>query len=182
MIDKSHSKNDLIEIINTLNLRVVFNHSDNKNSIQNKLKIFIDDKPDIKIEKNIYDIHDLRSLSLYLKNKNPKKYLNVKEKNNIMFICKNIIKYCKAGYCIHSSSYNDEQEIIDDMNYIKQYGDVPSCRRCCKLMNENKGSTLKYIPLISPQVQKQLQQKENQKKKIIKGLIVKEGQFKLYFD
>ena len=99
-----------------------------------------------------------------------------------MFICKNIIKYCKAGYCIQSSSYNNEQEIIDDMNYIKQYGDVPSCRRCCKLMNENKASTIKYTPLISPQVQKQLKDKENQKKKIYNQLIVKTGHFELFFD
>ena len=182
MIDKSHSKTDLVELINTLNLKVVFNHSDNKNSIQNKLKNFIDDNSELKLEKNIYNVHDKRTLSLYLKNPNPKKYLNVKEKNNIMFICKNIIKYCKAGYCIHSSSYNNEQEIIDDMNYIKQYGDVPSCRRCCKLMNENKASTIKYTPLISPQVQKQLKDKETQKKKIYNQLIVKTGHFELFFD
>jgi len=49
MIDKSHSKTDLVELINTLNLKVVFNHSDNKNSIQNKLKNFIDDNYEIKL-------------------------------------------------------------------------------------------------------------------------------------
>ena len=37
IIEKSHSKNDLIDLINTLDLRVVFSHQDNKKSIQDKL-------------------------------------------------------------------------------------------------------------------------------------------------
>ena len=36
-INKTHSKTDLIELINTINLPVVFGHQDNKKSIQNKL-------------------------------------------------------------------------------------------------------------------------------------------------
>jgi len=36
-IDKSHSKTDLIDLINTLNVPIVFSHQHNKKDIQDKL-------------------------------------------------------------------------------------------------------------------------------------------------
>jgi hypothetical protein len=50
------------------------------------------------------------------------------------------------------------------MDYIKQFGDIPSARRCCKLMNEDvKTGGIKFTPLISPQVKKDLEEKKNVK-------------------
>ena len=36
LIHKSHSKTDLIDLINHINLKVVFSHQDNKRNIQTK--------------------------------------------------------------------------------------------------------------------------------------------------
>ena len=45
------------------------------------------------------------------------------------------------------------------------YGDIPSVRRCCRLINEDpKMAGLQFKPLISPQVQKDLDQKKKTKK------------------
>ena len=51
------------------------------------------------------------------------------------------------------------------MDYLKQFGDIPSVRRCCRLLSDDKQIKNKFIPLISPKVQKQLN--ERQSKKII---------------
>jgi len=40
IIHKSHSKLDLLEIINDLDLKIVHSHQDNKKDIQEKLKKF----------------------------------------------------------------------------------------------------------------------------------------------
>ena len=56
MIHKSHSKNDLIDIINHLGLPVVFSHQDNKKNIQDKIKLSM--KEDFKIKKNYFNIDD----------------------------------------------------------------------------------------------------------------------------
>jgi len=162
-IDKSHSKTDLIELINTINIPIVFGHSDNKKSIQSKLIKSLDN--DMNFNTNVYKINSTSELKTYLSNKNPKKTLNVKQKKDLMYICKKIIHYCKNDYCIHKSEYNNEQEIKDDMLYITQFGDLPSVRRACKLMNENIMSKERYQPLISPQVQKQLDERAKLKKK-----------------
>ncbi len=159
MIHKSHSKNDLIDLINYLGLPIVFSHQDNKKNIQDKIKLSM--KQDFKIKDNYFNIDDKDQLIVYLEKQNPRKTLTTKEKNDVMSISKFIINYCKAGYDINCSKYNELQEIIDDMDYIKQFGDIPSVRRCCKLLkNDMKLQGITFKPYISPQVQKTLDDKK----------------------
>ena len=185
LIDKSHSKTDLIDLINELDLPIVHSHQDNKNDIQNKFKECM--KQSLKIPDNFYKIKNKDDLIFYLENKNPKKILSIKEKQNVMMICKKIIQYCKSNYDLAVTEYNNQQELIDDMDYIKQFGDIPSARRCCRLMNDDiKLGGLKFNPLISPQVQKELEQKKKTKKVVSYKLMIKrateEDPIILYFD
>jgi len=47
------------------------------------------------------------------------------------------------------------------MDYIKQFGDIPSVRRCCKLLKDDlKILPTTFKPYISPQVQKTLDDKK----------------------
>ena len=163
IIDKSHSKTDLIDLINDLNLPIVHSHQDNKADIQNKFKTCIAKKLDI--PDNFYNIKNKDDLISYLEKKNPKKTLTIKEKQNVMMICKKIIQYCKSDFDLTITEYKEQKELIDDMDYIKQFGDIPSARRCCRLINEDpKMAGLQFKPLISPQVQKDLDQKKKTKK------------------
>ena len=78
-----------------------------------------------------------------------------------MSIAKFIINYTKSGYDIKSSvKYTTHKEIQDDMDYIKQFGDIPSVRRCCKLLVLDPAfNNISFNPLISPQVQKLIEEK-----------------------
>jgi hypothetical protein len=163
IIDKSFSKTDLIDLINDLNLPVVHSHQDNKKDIQDKFILAMNEK--IEIPNNFYKITNKEDLINYVENKNPKKILSIKEKQDVMKICKKIIQYCKSNYDLENTDYNNYQELIDDMDYIKQFGDIPSARRCCKLMNQDvKTGGIKFVPLISPQMKKELEEKNNVKK------------------
>ena len=91
-----------------------------------------------------------------------------------------------AGSCSFSNvaaTYGFETYTTD----IKQFGDIPSVRRCCRLMNEDvKTGGIKYVPLISPQVKKDLEQKNNVKKvknyKLTIRYATPEQPIILYFD
>jgi len=159
LIDKTHSKTDLIDIINELDLPIVHSHQDNKNDLQNKFKKCLKDS--LKIQDNFYNIKSKDDLIFYLESKNPKKVLTIKQKQDVMKICKKIIQYSKSNYDLTMTDYNEQQELIDDLHYIKQFGDIPSVRRCCRLMNEDiKMGGLRFNPLISPQVKKDLEEKK----------------------
>lgn len=162
IIHKSHSKTDLIDLINHLNLKIVFSHQDNKKDIQDKIVESL--KGSIKIEKNFYNIENKDGLIQYLINKNSKKILTIKEKNNVMMLCKHIIQYCKNNYDLEFTKYDNAKELQDDLDFIKQFGDIPSVRRCCRLMNNDpKFTGITFIPLISPQVKKELDEKKTTK-------------------
>ena len=66
------------------------------------------------------------------------------------------------------------KELQDDIDYIKQFGDIPSVRRACRLLNiDPKFNGIKIIPLVSPQVQKALDDKKIKGVKIMPILTVR---------
>ena len=166
LIHKSHSKTDLIDIINFCNLPIIFNHSDNKKSLHTKYQDLFKQE-NIRIESNHFRINNLHGLQVYLLKPNPKKQLTIKEKSDVMTIAKSIIYYATHKYDIFiSPHYKDTQTILDDMLYIKGFGDIPSVRRACRLMNDDpKFKDQVFNPLISPQVMKSLESKVLLKKK-----------------
>ena len=185
IIHKTFSKTDLIEIIIDLGLPVVYSHQDNKNDIHQKLKECL--KKDLQITENFYKIQNKDELINYLEKQNQKKILTIKEKDNVMKLCKKIIQYCKSNYDITVTDYLSQRDIIDDLDYIKQFGDIPSVRRCCKLMNQDvKCGGLTFKPLISPKMQKELDEKKKTKEIKNYSMTVKyatdDSPIVLYFD
>ena len=91
-----------------------------------------------------------------------------------MNIAKNIINYTKQGYQIEASKYETFKDLIDDMHFIKQFGEIPSVRRACRLMNKDDNIGVdKFIPLISPQLKKILDDKKLMKQKYSPMIIIK---------
>lgn len=183
-IDKTHSRLDLIELINTIDIPIVFSHVDNKKDIHRKITdLFLDtslQKP--LYSPNVYKINTYTDLRFYLEKANPKKQLSVKERKEIMKICKHIIFYCKNGKCLeYSDYYNDQQQLKDDMDYIKRWGDIPSVRRCCRLMNDGLKEHEQYIPLVSPQVQLIINNKIKSKPHIPTTIIIHKGPHTISF-
>ena len=66
MIHKSHTKSDLIHIVNNINLNIRISHGDSKKQIHDKFIDYYDSTKDLIFKKNLYDIKDLRELKLFL--------------------------------------------------------------------------------------------------------------------
>lgn len=181
-IDKSHSKTDLINIITSTKAPIVFSHMCNKKTIQDKLSELFKENANLIFDENVYNITSLNELRIYISNPNPKKTISVKEKQTIMAVCKEIIKYCKNKYLIEKSNYKTIRDLEEDMRWISQYGDLPSVRRVCKMMNNNIQKSQEWNPVISPQVKKILDDKEKSKSTPSFGIKVANGDFCLIFD
>ena len=184
IIHKSFSKNDLIDLINLLNIPIRFSHQDNKKSIQEKIVGFIDDLKDFSIMDNYHGISNKRELKDFLLKQNPKKTLTIREKSNVMKVAKSIINYCKSNFDIENHPYYSEtKQIADDLDWIKQYGDIPSVRRCCRMIaNDPKFACQKFIPLLSPAMEQELQSKQSIKQNYIPKLKFSDGPVMVYFD
>ena len=182
-IHKSHSKQELIDIINDLQIsNIELSHSDSKSDTQSKILTYLNDYKEDTYPESVFKIRSSQELAIYLMNPNPKKNLSVKDKSVVMSICKEITKFAKCNYIVENTRYSTLQELNDDMMYITQYGDLPSVRRAVKLMNENVQRTRHWSCVISPQMKKVIEEKENQKNSNSYHATFRRGEFIVSFD
>ena len=182
VVHKSHSKNNLIDLINDLSLKIVFSHSDTKKDIQNKLKDFCSNDSKNRFDDNLYHIKHIYDLKCFLISPNPQSKLSIKEKKNVMFLAKQIINYVLHGKVLDwIPYYKSHQQIKDDLDYIKQYGDIPSVIRACNLMNQTLTPEDHFIPIISPHIQEKLKEKKEKKWEVIPTYNCTKGKFTLDF-
>lgn len=109
--------------------------------------------------------------------------LSAVEKSHIVYISKKLISFYKGCFNYKNSFYENSEEVLKDINYIKNYGDITSVRRACKFL-ENfyfEQTNEKLEVEISDQKQKQLDEK-NKFKKFSEVVLVKQhGKFIVEF-
>tara|TARA_R110000737_G_scaffold341029_1_gene364415 strand:- start:2437 stop:2988 length:552 start_codon:yes stop_codon:yes gene_type:complete len=183
MIHKTHTKKDLIEIIDIFDFHDVIESANdlNKEALKGLLDLHMRTIDKIKPDLFYYDIHGIDDLREYLKNPSPKQVLSVKDKDLIIDRSKKIINYCKAGgYCLSATTYEEMDEIIADATIVRKYCDIPTCRRAIKLLNLDTKLQNKINPVMTYRMQKRLSKKL--KDGSLAGLTQRTGQFSLSFD
>ena len=68
-INKTHSKNDLFDLINLVNIPIVFSHSDNKQDLHDKINDIL--KEPFEIKPNHFGITNIDNLKEFLINQDP---------------------------------------------------------------------------------------------------------------
>ncbi len=180
IIDKSHSKLELVKIILELNIKIKnprqYKKIDLSALLINQLETIDNIKPSINLPFN--NIIDLKH---YLINVNPNKILTIREKNQIIHKCKKIKHYCRNGYYLENTDYKDKEEILNDIDCIKNHGAIPSVRKAIKEYNMNPINKQVdiYIP---PHILKEIEIKDKLKQKGKNLFKYHKGHFELKFD
>lgn len=159
VIHKSHSKKDLLNIIQIFKFDIGNTDKLKKKDIVKRLQQYILLLDKIEPELEVYMFFDIIELKQFLCNCNPKKVLTIKEKNNVINICKKIKNYCYNKYELSVSLYDDYDEILKDAKYIEPYGDIPSVRKVCNLLNKDIYYNFNLSPKMSKQTIKELENK-----------------------
>ena len=183
MIHKSFSKQDLKDIITEFGLDIANYSSYNKYQLSVLIRNYLHNENEINLDTNrLYDnIETKEDLIQLLEKQNPHKLLTVKDKIKVMAFCKEVIHFCNAGFVIENTDFNSIEEITIQMKDIQRYGDIPSVRRACRLMNMNPCIHERFNPDISYKVQLELDLKRKKKVKKYNCLIRKHGHFTLCF-
>lgn len=162
-IHKTHTRNDLISMIDHLPLPLQYAKGDMKDDLKQKISAIITEHKSLSFKSLKYpEVTNITELICYLKLENPRRRMTSKEKDNIIALSKKIIHYCDMDYRVELSDYREEQEIIDDLNYIRQYGDLLSVRKACTRYNLQSG-VVKLEPVLSVEKQEALKKKRDKK-------------------
>jgi hypothetical protein len=183
MINKTHSKKDMINMIQLFKIPIDIQDK-NKLEISNSLYDFLISDIDIVDipNDNNYMVSNKDGIYDYLKTINPKKILNVRDKANVISLCKKINQYNNNNYDISKSQYNNIDDIIKDVSHCSKYGDIPSVRKMIKKYNLNPELKEKINPIISATCRYELNKNKIYKQVFINSLKIKEGKFKIVFD
>ena len=162
-IHKTHTRNDLISMIDHLPLPIIVAKSDMKDDLKKKFIDVIDEQKSLHFKSLKYpEITNITELLCYLKLENPRRRMTSKEKDNIIALSKKIIHFCDVDYSVDLSDYENLQDIIDDVNYIRQFGDLLSVRKACEKYNQQSG-IVKLDPILSLEKKEQIKKKKEKK-------------------
>ena len=179
---KSHSRKDLIDIVKLFKLPIEDAEDYNKKDLTDEMIETLNRIDNIIPDEYYYGIENLQELKEYLIKPNQKKTLSIKDKNEIMTMAKLIIQYCKGGFCTEISYFETMDEVYVEARRISQFGDIPSVRRMCNLLNNNPHTKERIYPVISKKVQNELRIKKLTSKKVHTSLFVKGGGHIVKFD
>ncbi len=183
MINKTFTKKDLIEIIETYQIDIDDPSSLSKKELQRDLLEYLSDN-EINYSENTNQLECLSSEELlnYLENEKPNTDLNYREKGEMISLSKKIIHYCRNGFSIAFSEFNDIDEIYSKGLEIANHGDIPTCRRAIKELNKDTKIRNKIEIIISDKIQKELEQKKIDKNSLNNNFKFERKYIKITFD
>ncbi len=184
-IHKTHSKLELCQLIDTY-FKINF-HNPRKYTKAQIKKVLEEhlltiDELDLPVNNELYHFTNIIDLKFFLVSINPKKLLTVKQKQQIQMTCKKLKHFCNNYYNLKATDYKSIESVYYDGKFVEPYGDIPSVRKVCKLLNNNINKPCILKPVISPMVQKELDKKLKYKQTKILKCVIKQGNFLIKFD
>ena len=164
-IDKTHSKKDIVHLFKKHG--VVIDDELTKGKIVSNIdKYIVDFKYNDKI-KNCTELKD------HLKETSKKQRPTTQQKREIMFNAKKIIKWANNDYIFDMSTYKKAEDPYNDIMNIYMWGDLPSVRRACRLYNLSVYCKNNVNPVITEEVEEEMNQNKIIKKQYINKLQIK---------
>jgi len=181
-IHTSHSRKELIQVIQQFNINIPNKDDLSKKEIQVLLINELLGLDEICEEDEYFFVKSKDELIDYLRKPNQSKTLTIKEKDNVMLTAKKIIGYCKNSYFLTPYNYETFDDLLEEANYIAKFGDIPSCRRAIKMLNNDPKLDYKIDIILSKRVKKDLEKREAVKNATIAKYTLKYGKFTIVFD
>tara|TARA_R110000803_G_scaffold82148_2_gene148216 strand:- start:2569 stop:3123 length:555 start_codon:yes stop_codon:yes gene_type:complete len=184
MIHSSHSKKDLIEIIEYFEFNEIEDFRDkSKVSLQKELWEYVRGLKYIHPDRETFFVEDVSGLIRFLQGRSPKQLLTQHHLEKVSLMSKNIIFYCReCSYSLPASNYDCIDEIIENAIEISQYGDLPMVRRALRLLNEDEKIEVPLEPIMTKRVMKKIKRMDDMKKLNIGRLKVTHGKVMVLFD
>jgi hypothetical protein len=153
MIHKTHTRKDVIQIIETYNIDIVGYEDLSKpllfEEVWNKI---------MKMESSQVVDH----LKLYLKNVNQNR-IKITERDKYIDIAKTIIFYIKNDCLLSYTNYLSEDDLVKDIKMICHYCKLPTCYRAVTMLNNTGKFKEKFEPIVTGKTKVLLRKKEQER-------------------
>ena len=180
-IHTSHSRKELLQVIQQFNIDIPNKDDYSKKEIQVLLSNKLLDLDEIQEEDEYFFVKSKLELLEYLAKPNQSKMLTIKEKDQVMLTAKKIIGYCKNSYFLTPYNYECFDDLLVEAEYIAKFGDIPSCRRAITMLNQDPKLDYKIELILSKRVKKDLEKREAVKQSCLAKYTLRYGKFTVEF-
>jgi hypothetical protein len=161
MIHNSHPRKELIEIVELFQIFQVKDYKDLKKADLSKELWYVLTKSEyIRADQEHYFVDNIHELREYLMKPHNKQIPNDVVREDVISRAKNLLFYAKTGYDFTGSNYDNIEEVMADMLFVKNYGDLPAVRRAIRLVNEDLKVPHKVEPTLTRRCEKKLQREK----------------------
>jgi len=183
MIDKSFTKKDLIDIIQSYDIPIDDPKQYSKNELSITLtEILVNEDYQINYSFDYPEFYKNEDLIQYLSVPKSNEELNYKEKSEMIQKAKKLINYARNGYMLSFTDYLSHDAIYQDGIIVANHCDIPTCRRAIDELNKDPKIRNKIEKQISPKIMKTLQQKKINKDELEPRFKFRRGHYIIDFD
>mgnify|MGYP003634733706 CR=1 FL=1 len=144
-IHSSHTKRDIIEVIETFNFIIEDYNDLSKSYLFKVVETYIDCCESFKSND---DFANLDTLIEYLE-KPSQNRIKISERDKYIDIAKSLIFYCKNDHRLSFTEYLSEDDLLKDVELICLYCNLPTCYRAVNLINNSGKFKKKFEPIIT---------------------------------
>ena len=181
MIHSSHTRRDIIDIIETFNFPIKYKDVD-KNVLFQTTDDYINKLKDLD-----ESVDDLIHIKTYLSSINQNK-IKINDRDKYIDIAKNIIFYVKNGCLLSYTTYLCEEELKRDIRELCKFCSLPTVLRAVNMINNSHKFSEYFEPILNGKTKVLLRKRQEKKLKKLNNLRVRTkaengGQpFIIYFD
>ena len=182
MIHPSHSKKDLIEIVERFQLYSVEDYKDlRKEKLALRLWQVLKTTEYVAPEDEMFFITNIAELRDYLNKSSTKQITNNSVKYDVADRVKNLIFYVKGGYVFTGTTYATTEDVMRDAEFIRHFGDLPSVRRVIGQINDDVKTPCKILPVMTRRVEQRVKQDKVIRTKNTPKFHTKKGNYTVEF-
>jgi len=183
MIDKTFTKKDIIDIIQTYDIPIDDPKQYNKNELNIMLtEILVTEEYQISFSSDYPDFFKNEDLIEYLSLPKSNEELNYKDKSDMIQKAKKLINYARNGYMLSFTDYLSHDLIYQDGIIVANHCDIPTCRRAIDELNKDPKIRNKIEKQITPKIKKKLEQKKINKEELNPRYKFRRGHYEISFD
>lgn len=156
MIHKSHTRRDIITIIETFDFTIEDYQDFTKNYLFKLVWEYI-----LNLEKFLgnEEFETLDHLKSYLQKPNQNR-LKINEREEYIQIAKRLIFYVRNGCILSYTDYLTEDDLLADVRKLCNYCNLPTCHRAIEMINSSKKFKEHFEPIISGKTKVLLRKRE----------------------
>jgi len=157
MIHPSHSKKDLIEVVERFQLYQIEDYrSHRKERLALYVWIALQDISYVVPDDEYFFVSDITELRSYLTTICVKQITSNSVKYDVCDRVKNLNFYIKGGFAFEGTNYESIDAVVSDADFVRNFGDLPSVRKALLNLGEDPKMPMKLYPVMTRRVQQRL--------------------------